>query len=152
MKSKKLELEALDRKLDSFKVIDPGNRPDIGWLKAIRLTLGMTLQQLAKKLSITKQSVREIEIRERNGNITLNSLKQVATALDMKLVYGFVPIDGSLEALIEKKAKALAYEIVSRANTTMILEDQQIPYERLQKSIDQRTQQFKDEIPKVLWD
>jgi hypothetical protein len=44
--------------------------------------------------------------------------------LDMQLVYGFVPNDGSLDALIEKRAKELATQIVMRTANTMKLEDQ----------------------------
>ena len=42
----------------------------------------------------------------------------------MQLVYGFVPNDGSLDALIEKRANELATQIVMRTSNTMKLEDQ----------------------------
>ena len=51
-------------------------QPDIGWLKTIRVSLGMSLQQVANKLSITKQNIQEMETREKEGCITLNSLKK----------------------------------------------------------------------------
>lgn len=84
----------------------------------------MSLQQVADKLAITKQSVQEIEIREKEGSITLNSLKETANALDMQIVYGLMPKDGNIEDLIERKAKELALRIVSRTSNTMKLEDQ----------------------------
>lgn len=68
----------------------------------------MSLKQLAVKLDITKQSVREIEIRKKSS-ITLNSLEETANALDMKLVYGLVPKEGSLDRLIKQKAKKNSY-------------------------------------------
>ena len=34
--------------------------------------------------------------------------------MDMQLVYGFVPNDGTLDALIDRKAKELARQIVMR--------------------------------------
>ena len=119
MNKKRLQLEQLDRKLRGFNTAAQVTPPPTGWLKAVRVSLGMSLQQLADKLSITKQSVQEIETREKEGNITLKTLKDTASALDMQLVYGFVPKDGTLDDLIERKAKELAIRIVSRTSNTM---------------------------------
>ena len=126
--------------------------PPTGWLKAVRVSLGMSLQQLADKLSITKQSVQEIELREKEGTITLKSLRETANALDMQLVYGFVPKDGSIEKLIDRKAKELATRIVLRTSNTMKLEDQENTQQRLKKAIEERTAVIKNELPKMLWD
>ncbi len=112
----------------------------------------MSLQQLADKLSITKQSVQEIELREKEGTITLKNLRVAANALDMQLVYGLVPKDGSLEKLIDRKARELATRIVSRTSNTMKLEDQENTQQRLKKAIEERTAIIKNELPKMLWD
>lgn len=126
--------------------------PSVGWVRAIRTSLGMTLQQLGKKLVLTKQSVLDIERREQDGSITLNALRAVASALDMQLVYGFVPKDGSLEALIDRKAKELATQIVLRTSNTMKLEDQENSKERIEKAITERLNALKNEMPGALWD
>jgi predicted metal-dependent RNase len=70
----------------------------------------------------------------------------------MQLVYGFVPNDGSLELLIERKAKELATQIVMRTNNTMKLEDQENTKQRIEKAIQERTNIIKTEMPKTLWD
>src|SRR6056297_2666019 len=114
MDNKKLQIEQFERKLKGFSSATEVVPPPIGWIKAIRTTLGMTLQQLADKLSITKQSVQEIEQREIEGKITLKGLRETAAAMDMQLVYGLVPKDGGLDALIDRKARELAKRIVSR--------------------------------------
>lgn len=152
MNKKRLQIEQLDRKLKGFKEAAQVTQPTIGWLKTIRVSLGMSLQQVADKLSITKQSVQEIEIREKEGSITLNSLKDTANALDMQLVYGLVPKDGTIDDLIERKAKELAIRIVSRTSNTMKLENQENSKQRLQKAIQERTAIIKNEMPKSLWD
>ncbi len=126
--------------------------PPTGWIKAIRNALGMSMQQLGNKLSITKQSIQEFEQREYDGSITLKSLKEVAKAMDMHLVYGFVPIDGSLHALINRKAKDLAGQIVLRTSNTMQLEGQQNSTKRIKNAIQERAHTIKNEIPKILWD
>jgi predicted DNA-binding mobile mystery protein A len=112
----------------------------------------MSLRQLGNRLKISTQSAKEIEVREANGTITLNSLKDAANALDLKLVYGFVSKHGSLDQMIEQRAKELAIEIVMRTNTTMSLEDQQNSKERIKQAITQKTAEIKFEMPKYLWD
>ena len=152
MNKKRLQIEQLEYKLSGFKAAAEVIAPPTGWLKAVRVSLGMSLQQLADKLSITKQSVQELEQREQEGAITLRSLRETAKALDMQLVYGLVPKDGSIEDLIDRKAKELATRIVSRTSNTMKLEAQENTQQRLEKAIEERTAQFKYELPKMLWD
>jgi predicted DNA-binding mobile mystery protein A len=152
MSKKRLQIEQLEYKLSGFKAAQEVIVPPTGWLKAVRVSLGMSLQQVADKLSITKQSVQEIELREKEGAITLRSLRETAKALDMQLVYGLVPKDGSIEDLIDRKAKELATRIVSRTSNTMKLEAQENTKQRLKKAIEVRTAQIKYELPKMLWD
>lgn len=152
MNKKKLQLDQLDRKLDKYKMASKVTPPPSGWIRSIRLSLGMTLQQLAEKLSITKQSVYELEKREKEGSITLKSLKEVANAMDLQLVYALVPRDGSLDLLIERKAQELAQRIVSRTSDNMKLEAQENSKERIEKAIHERSITLKSEMPRVLWD
>lgn len=152
MKNRKLQIQQLETRLQVYSSIENRAVPSTGWLKAVRTALGMSLQQMAQRLSISKQSATEIEQREQEGSITLNSLRQAANALDMELVYGLVPKDGSLEKLIDRKARELANQIVSRTSNTMKLEDQENSKERIKKAIDERTEGLKREMPKVLWD
>jgi predicted DNA-binding mobile mystery protein A len=152
MDKKKLQIEQLESRIKLFFPTSQVPNPPTGWVKAIRLALGMSLQQLANKLGMTKQSVQEIETREKEGAITLKSLRETANALDMELVYGFVPKEGTLEKHIESKARSLAEKIVSRTSNTMKLEDQQNSNERIKKAIEERTLIIKQELPKALWD
>jgi hypothetical protein len=69
----------------------------------------------------------------------------------MHLVYGFVPKDGSLDALIDRKARELATQIVLRTSQTMKLEDQENTPERIKKAIEERANAIKAEMPKMLW-
>jgi predicted DNA-binding mobile mystery protein A len=152
MNPKKLQIDQLEAKLKPFANIDNVSQPPTGWVKATRLALGMSLQQLANKLSITKQSTQEMEKREREGTITIKSLREAAKALDMELVYGFAPKDGTLDALIDRKARELAVKIVFRTTNTMRLEDQENSQSRVKKAIEERTSILKNDMPKVLWD
>ena len=152
MNNRKIQIEQLEKKMKIYTSTQEVAKPPTGWLKAIRLALGMTLQQLANKLNITKQSVMEVERREQEGSITIKTLRETAKALDMELVYGLVPKDGTLDNLIERKAKELAYKIVSRTSNTMKLEDQENSKERIEKAINERVASLKHELPKMLWD
>jgi len=152
MNKKLLQIQQLNSKIQEFNSLSQVALPPTGWIKAIRTALGMSMQQLGKKLSITKQSVQEIEEREKDGSITIKSLREIANALDMRLVYGLVPNDGSLDALIEKKASELATKIVLRTSNTMKLEDQENSRQRIEKAIQERLAIIKTEMPKILWD
>jgi len=152
MNKKKIQIDQLESRVKRFSHARELPNPPTGWIRAIRLAFGMSLQQLANKLKITKQSVQEIEMREKEGSITLRSLRETARALDMELVYGFVPKDGSLEKYIDKKARSLAKNIVFRTSNSMKLEDQENTKQRLEKAIEERTIIIKRDLPKALWD
>jgi predicted DNA-binding mobile mystery protein A len=124
--------------------------PPTGWIKAIRTAIGMSMQQLGNKLNVSKQAVMDIEKREKDGSITIKSLREIARAMDMQLVYGFVPNDGSLDALIEKRATELATQIVMRTANTMKLEDQANSKKRIETAIKERAAAIKNEMPKIL--
>ncbi len=152
MARKLLQIQQLNNKMLAFNSLHKVAMPPTGWLKALRLALGMSSQQVAQKLSISRQGVQDMENREKDGSITIKALREVANALDMQMVYGFVPKDGSLEALIDRKAKALATQIVQRTSNSMKLEDQENSKERIEKAIEERAVIIKNEMPKTLWD
>ena len=123
-----------------------------GWVNTIRTALNMTMAQLGTKLNITRQGVKSIEESEAKGTISLNSLKDIAEALDLKFVYGFVPKDGTIDNLINSKAEKLARKIVLRTNQNMKLENQGIRDEKINESIIDLANEIKREMRKSLWD
>jgi predicted DNA-binding mobile mystery protein A len=151
MNKQKLLLQQLNNKTLGFTALRNVQVPPTGWIRALRNALGMTLEQLGNRLSVTKQSALDIERREKEGSITLKALRDVASAMDMQLVYGFVPIDGSLEALIDRKARELATQIVMRTSNSMKLEDQEVSRQRLKQAIEERANIIRNELPKLLW-
>jgi predicted DNA-binding mobile mystery protein A len=148
----KLIIQQLDRKFEQLINIEDLVIPTEGWVNAIRHALKMSLRQLGARMGITPQSVKEIETREKHGSISINTLKQVGMALDMRLIYGFIPNDKSLEQMIQRKALDLAKEIVLRTSGSMVLEDQENTMERIREAINDRAEQIKNEMPKYLWD
>ena len=152
MKNNKLQFQQLNEKMDQLNGMQHVIVPPIGWIKAIRNGIGMSMEQLGKKLSITKQGVMDIEKREKEGAITIKSMQEIAKAIDMQFVYGFVPKAGSLEQMIETRALEMATKIVERTSTTMKLEDQANSKERIEKAIKERAKEIINKTPKILWD
>src|SRR5680860_1336268 len=116
----------------------------------IRTALNMTLQQLGHKLNITSQGVRDIEKRELSGSISIKSLNEVAKALDMQFVYGFVSNNSSLEKFIELKAHEMAEKMVLKS-LNAAGENKELGKEEMQQEIEGFAREIKREIPKSLW-
>jgi predicted DNA-binding mobile mystery protein A len=148
---KKIVIEQLDRKLKPFYEIKNIEVPERGWVYTIRTALNMTLQQLGHKLNITSQGVRDIEKRELSGSISIKSLNEVAKALDMQFVYGFVSNHSSLEKFIELKAHEMAEKMVLK-NSNAAGENKELGEDEMQREIEYFAREIKREIPKSLWD
>ena len=152
MRNNKLQFQQLNEKMLQLAGMQHVTVPPIGWIKAIRNGIGMSMEQLGKKLSITKQGVMDIEKREKEGAITIKSMQEIAKAIDMQFVYGFVPDAGSLDQMIEMRSLEMAKTIVQRTSTTMKLEDQVNSKERIEKAIKERAAEIINKTPKILWD
>lgn len=148
----KLLIEQLDQKLQPFQKTELVLVPNKGWINTIRTALNMTMAQLGTKLMITRQGVKNIEESESKGSISINSLKEVGEALDLKFVYGFVPKNGTISNLVDIKAEKLAQKIVLRTNQNMKLEDQGISDEKISETIKELANEIKREMRKSLWD
>jgi predicted DNA-binding mobile mystery protein A len=146
-----LKRQQLDKKLKKYKKLKD-ECPALGWVRAVRNALGLSLKQLGEIMNISAQSVGEIEKREREGTISLKSLDNAAKVFGLRLNYGFYNPDKNLEEFIEFKAKKLAIKIVMRAHKTMQLEDQDNSKRRLQKAIKEKTIELINNKPGILWD
>jgi predicted DNA-binding mobile mystery protein A len=150
--NKKLIIEQLDRKIKKLAVLKEFESPSNGWINAIRTGLNISLSQLAKRLRISSVSVKEMEQREMEKGITLKKMMEAAEALGCRFVYGFIPVEGSLDKLIEKRSLEVAEQIVLRTSHTMKLEDQENSPVRIKKAVKNRAEKIKNEMPKYLWD
>jgi predicted DNA-binding mobile mystery protein A len=148
--SKRIQIDQLGRKINAFGSVP--DSPGKGWIYAIRTALSMSYRQMAKRLEITPQSIQGFEKREREGNITLRNLREIAQSLNMRLVYGFIPKSGSLEKMIEDQAYAVAQKIVMRTDATMKLEDQGITKKSRDEAILELAGEIKRKMPRYLWD
>ncbi|MFA6072152.1 MAG: hypothetical protein WC810_26605, partial [Janthinobacterium sp.] len=106
-----LVIRQLDAKLKDFSALALVSPPPRGWISQLRKAFNMSLAQMGGRLSKTPQAIREMEKRESDESITLKSLREAGDALNMKLVYGFVPKEESLEKMVEDRARELATKI-----------------------------------------
>ncbi len=151
-RKQQLVLAQLDRKLHQFREAKKEGLPPKGWIYTVRKALNMTQEQLADRMGISKQYVSRMENNEMEGGITLQSMKEVANALDMQFVYAIVPAEESMNEKLKKQAKKLATEIVRRTSHSMALEDQEIDHQQLEYAIERKTDELMEEMPKYIWD
>lgn len=129
MKTKKMRLAAqrkiVQLKIDQFAKTS-SLMPPSGWIKALRGALGLTIRQLADRMGVSHGSINQIEKREPLKKVTLDSLEQIANAMDCKLVYALVPKDPkeTLDDIIRRKALVAAEKILAQVSHSMRLEAQ----------------------------
>ena len=103
---------------------DSGYRPPAtGWIRAIRDALGMSREQLGRRVSLRPQTIDDWEKAEASGAIQLKTLRRAAEALDCTLVYALVPRT-SLQDAVNARARRIALRELGRVAHTMTLEDQ----------------------------
>jgi len=81
MKQTRLAAQARARLDNRFKAMEPSvrqSKPVRGWIRAIREALGMTAEQLGKRLGVKQPSVVALEQSEEKGSIELATLRRVA--------------------------------------------------------------------------
>jgi predicted DNA-binding mobile mystery protein A len=154
MKSSKVQifLDETQDKLNPFTVLKSVINPDNGWVNAIRISIKMSLRQLGERLHITPQGVRDLEKREKEGAITINTLKEVGRVLDMDLVYGFISRHNSLEDMIEERAREIAEEVILKTGQTMQQDNLRKSENEIKKAIQQKTYEISSKMPSNLWD
>jgi predicted DNA-binding mobile mystery protein A len=148
----RLAADQLDERLDRLRpAIESvaAAKPRGGWLQAIRQALGMSAAALARRLGVSHATVRQYEQGERDGTVSLSTLRRVAAAMDAELVYAIVPRT-ALRAAIEARALAVASERVAEVNYSMVLEEQGLDAAAVRRQVEA----LADEIgrrPRELW-
>lgn len=119
------------------------------WIRALRQALGLSTAALGRRMKLAQQSVVQLESNEKNGTITLASLRRAAEALDAELVYAIVPRK-SLRDTIFERAKQLAKERVAPVAHSMQLEAQGINEKELSDRITELARDL-EKRPRDLW-
>ncbi len=125
-------------------------QPKEGWIKAVRMALGMSGAQLSRRLGNTRTIASYLERSELDGKITLRKMQDTAEALGCRFIYAIVP-EASIAEIIEKQAALKAQEIVSRTSTHMMLEAQQLDQKQLQNEVVRLKAQMINELNRDFW-
>ena len=121
----RLKLKQISRKVEQVRPCARTMEIKGGWIRCLRQALGMKLKDLAQITGLSAHSITELEQREVQGKVTVNKLKQMAEAMNCKLVYAFLPKQ-PLEEYVNQRAHQRALEILKTAEIHMTLEEQQV--------------------------
>ena len=77
-------------------------------------------------------------------------MRQAAEAMDCLFVYAVVPRT-SLEETIRTRARRLAKKRLARTSHTMLLEDQMVSSEELEKMLEAKVDDMVRDLPKDFW-
>lgn len=108
-------------------------QPKSGWIRLLRIALGMSAADLASRLGVIRQRIDRLERDEIEGRVTLESMSKVADALNCEFVYFLIP-RRSLQDTLEEQALRAATKIANEVEHSMKLEEQGTN-EKFQKSL-----------------
>lgn len=149
----KLLIEQLDRSLQAFQSALPAQRPPKGWARAVREALGMSAEQLARRVGVSRETIATLERSEARGTITHASLEKLARGLGCRVVYALLPEGGgSLEEVRRKRALELARKQLASVSRTMKLEAQGLTPERERRQIERLADELLAGSPRKLWE
>jgi predicted DNA-binding mobile mystery protein A len=147
----KSSIRHLDQRFSVLRALAKSERPQKGWVRAIRDALGMTTAQFARRLNIAQPSAVELEQSEAGSSITLRTLERAAEALGCRVVYALIP-EKPLAETIRDRARLVAARKVAAVEHTMRLEDQAV---HGKKAHDELLRQLIEDLmkkPARLWD
>ena len=101
----------------ALRAVQTAPLPTGGWIRAIREALGMSRNQLAKRLGIAR--LNNLEGNEVSGGVTLARLQRAANALGCRLVYALVP-KSSLEETVKLQAFRQAKFLLGHVNVSQV--------------------------------
>ena len=149
---KDLKIAQLDELLAPFRSAASVARPASGWIRAVREALGMSADQLAKRVGLRRTTIVTLGSSESRHAITLERLERLARAMGCRLVYGLVPENAaSLDELLRQQALTQAGNQLSTVSHTMKLEAQGLPPERERRQLERLAEELLAGSRRKLW-
>lgn len=118
--------------LNRVRRLNMSQRPSGGWIRAIRISLGMSLKQLANRAEMSIANASRIERHEKSGSVTLKTMERIARAMDSEFVYAIVPKD-DIDKIIELQRKHYLNKRIRNTMAHMSLEDQALSDNRVRE-------------------
>lgn len=111
-------LAELDRQFCEFAKLHRDVTPRCGWVKTVRLALGMSSTALAARTGMTAQGVRQLEQAEENGSISLKTLAKLADGLDCEVHYILLPRSSLLDQVLKQSRDIHGSQLPTSLNGT----------------------------------
>ncbi|MBK6727926.1 MAG: helix-turn-helix domain-containing protein [Xanthomonadales bacterium] len=80
--------------------------PRGGWLRAVRKAMGMSTEDVAVRLVVTRSSVARMETSEQRDTIQLDTLRRIAQAMDCELACVLIPRTSLEHSVQRERSKA----------------------------------------------
>lgn len=94
----------MDEELKEYRKLSKVHRGGRRWLKEVRQALGMSVTEIAHRLGCARSLVYRIEEAEGRGADRIDTLQEMARAMNCELIYAIVPRYGKT---LEKTAEDL---------------------------------------------
>ena len=89
-----------------FRLAQKTTRIEEGWLRGVRLAVGMPVEELARRQGVGEREISRQELMERKSRITLWALRRAAEAMDCELTYCLTPKRGTLSEMAAVRSAA----------------------------------------------
>ena len=87
-------------------------RPEKGWIAAVRYALGMSAEQVATRKGVSRNAVYQAERSELDGGVSIKQMQNLAAAMGGRFVYAIVP-DARIEDLLYRQAIKKAKHLIT---------------------------------------
>ena len=142
--------EDLDHSLRPFQESMRSLPPAGGWARAVRQALGMSAEQLARRVGVKRATIATLERSEARGRITLASLEKLARGLGRRVVYALVPeVSPSLSGLRRARARKLARSRLASASGA---DATGLDTEHTRRQLERLTDELLAGSPRKLWE
>ncbi len=124
--------------------------PPEGWLRTVRIALGMSAAQLARRLKKTRALVSNTEKAELSGSVTLKTMQAMSQAMGCRFVYAIVP-EYSIEKILDARAEEKAEQRVRETSEHMALEQQGLSKQQITFEIARLKNEMLKDMPRDFW-
>ena len=145
-----IQLRQLEERLEKLREIAALEAPGEGWIRTLRQALGMTTEQLAKRIGVTRQAVLQLEAAEQKRTATWTSLRNAAGAMDYEVVYAIVP-RGSLNQVLLRQGRKQAERHVQRIAHSMKLDAHVVGPAEQERQVEELAVHLATERTRGLW-
>jgi predicted DNA-binding mobile mystery protein A len=145
-----IQLRQLDERLEKVRELGALEAPADGWVRTLRQALGMTTEQLAARMGVTRQAVLQLEVAEQRRTATWTTLRKAADAMDCEVVYAVLP-RGSLNQVLLRQGRKQAEKHVSRIAHSMKLDAHVVGPAEQERQVEELATHLAAERSRGLW-